>query len=138
MTGYLLDTNRVSAVLKNHVHVLARMRAPNQAEYGVALPAVGELWYMVFNSARVAQNTADLQRVLQDFRLWAFDLAAAADFGRISGVAPRRTPYPRRRCPNRRHRSLQWTHLVISRCTLRVRFGPCCGGLVDWAVRSLA
>jgi len=56
MTGYLLDTNHVSAVLKNHVHVLARMRAPNQAEYGVSLPAVGELWYMVFNSARVAQT----------------------------------------------------------------------------------
>jgi tRNA(fMet)-specific endonuclease VapC len=38
---------------------------------------------MVFNSTRVAENTNDLRRVLQDLRLWEFDLAAATEFGRI-------------------------------------------------------
>ena len=83
MTRYLLDTNHVSAILKNHPAVVARIQALPQAEFGVALPVVGELWFMVFNSARIAQNTTDLERVLSDFSRWEFDFAAATEFGRM-------------------------------------------------------
>lgn len=83
MPGYLLDTNHVSAVFRQSPTILSRIAASPQSEYGVALPAIGELWFMVFNSVKIAQNTSDLERVLADFIAWPFDDEAAREFGRI-------------------------------------------------------
>jgi tRNA(fMet)-specific endonuclease VapC len=89
MTRYLLDTNHVSAIFKKQAHVFSRISASSQSEFGVSLPTIGELWFMVFNSARIAQNTADLQRVLTDFRPWDFHGGAALEFGRIKSELKR-------------------------------------------------
>ncbi|HEY8665525.1 MAG TPA: type II toxin-antitoxin system VapC family toxin [Tepidisphaeraceae bacterium] len=83
MTFYLLDTNHVSAALNNNASLIARMAAMVDASFGVSLPCVGELWSMVFNSRRIAENTGDLNRQLVDFRFWEFDELAAQEFGRI-------------------------------------------------------
>jgi predicted nucleic acid-binding protein len=43
MTRYLLDTNHVSAVFKRQPEILARIKPSPQAEFGIPLPAIGEL-----------------------------------------------------------------------------------------------
>jgi tRNA(fMet)-specific endonuclease VapC len=83
MTRYLLDTNHVSAIFKRQPEILARIRPSPQAEFSIPLPAVGELWFMVFNSARVAQNAADVERVLAAFTHYPYDDGAAREFGRL-------------------------------------------------------
>lgn len=83
MTAYLLDTNHVSAVLKRHAGMMAKLAASGDAEFGVAMPSIGELWFMVFNSERLRENTVDLRRVIADFVVWEYDDTAAMEFGRI-------------------------------------------------------
>lgn len=84
MTGYLLDTNHVSAIYKDHQPFIARVQATAGAEFGISLPSMGELWFMVFNSARIRENSQRLTEMLRgDFRFWDFDSAAAVEFGRI-------------------------------------------------------
>ena len=83
MTRYLLDTNHVSAISKGEPAVLARMASQPDAEFAVALPSVGELWFMVFNSAKIQKNAEQLDRLLLDFAFMDFDPAAAREFGRI-------------------------------------------------------
>jgi len=87
MARYLLDTNHISAILKKVPAVVARIRAAPQAEFGVPLPAIGELWFTVFNSARIAQN---LQQVVADFVQWQYDVRAATEFGRMKADLRRR------------------------------------------------
>lgn len=83
MAHYLLDTNHVSAVFKQHAGIVNRIRSVADSEFGIALPVIGELWFMVYNSARIAQNTKNLEMVLADFTTWDFDHASAREFGRI-------------------------------------------------------
>jgi tRNA(fMet)-specific endonuclease VapC len=83
MTRYLLDTNHVSAILKRQPVILARIKATAQVDLGVPMPVIGELWFMVFNSGRIARNTGELEGVLSAFEPWDFDERAATDFGRI-------------------------------------------------------
>ena len=83
MTAYLLDTNHVSAVLKRHAGMMAKLTASGDAEFGIAMPSIGELWFMVFNSAKIRENTMDMRRVISDFVVWEYDEAVAMEFGRI-------------------------------------------------------
>ena|SRR5688572_27273607 len=83
MTGYLFDTNHVSAVFQSRLNLITHPKSTADAEFGVGLPSVGELAYMVFNSARVSANMTRLDVVLRDFILWDFDVAAALEFGRV-------------------------------------------------------
>ena len=62
MTSYLLDTNHVSGILRKNTKLLNRMAGTADAEYGIPLPAIGELWFMVYNSDRIAQNSGPLQQ----------------------------------------------------------------------------
>lgn len=93
MTRYVLDTNHVSAVLKKHPPLLGRMQSAGNSDFGVTIPSVGELWYMVFNSARIQANTNDLGEILRDFVRWQFDEPAAREFGVIKAEL-RRTGRP--------------------------------------------
>ena len=83
MTGYLLDTNHVSALLRGNTRLSDRIQVAEDAEFGVCIPTIAELWYMVFNSRRVEQNTQELTRLIGKLRTWSFDLPAAMEFGRI-------------------------------------------------------
>lgn len=80
---YLLDTNHAGAIFRDNHAFLARLAAAAGAEFGLCVPSVGELYFMAYNSARVAENEAKLTTMLSRFRLYEFDLAAAAEFGRI-------------------------------------------------------
>jgi tRNA(fMet)-specific endonuclease VapC len=83
MTGYLLDTNHVSEMLKQTSKLSQRLELLEDIELGLPMPGIGELWYMVHNSARVAENTTRLNVVLQGIRRWEFSESAAMEFGRI-------------------------------------------------------
>jgi tRNA(fMet)-specific endonuclease VapC len=83
MTRYLLDINHASAVLKQHLDLSNHSKHAPDDEFGVCVPYIGELWYMVFNSSRIDHNVARLNSVLQDLNIWHYDEAAAIEFGRI-------------------------------------------------------
>jgi tRNA(fMet)-specific endonuclease VapC len=83
MSSYLLDTNHASAVYRKQI-VLVRHPKRDAADiFAVSLPSVGELWYMVFNSVRVSDNTRAMSEMLAELGLWPFDSSAAEEFGRI-------------------------------------------------------
>ncbi len=83
MTSYVLDTNHVSAIFKREKGLLEKISAAADADFGIALPSVGELWYLVFNSTRIHTNAAEMDIVLAGFRQWNFTPAAAKEFGGI-------------------------------------------------------
>lgn len=83
MTHYLLDTNHAGALLRDDPRVIARIAALTDADLSVCLPSVGELWFMVYNSARAAENAARLTKLLARFRLVEYGLLEAEGFGRV-------------------------------------------------------
>ncbi|MCS6919682.1 MAG: type II toxin-antitoxin system VapC family toxin [Fimbriimonadales bacterium] len=83
MTRYLLDTNHVSAFWSQDAQLRARLSQTTDAEYYLCAPSVGELWFMVFNSARVEYNQARLEVLLQQFPVLDFDAAAAEFYGKL-------------------------------------------------------
>ena len=83
MTAYLLDTNHAAALMKDDPLIISVLRAPNQGPFHVAIPSVGELWYMVYNSSRVEANARKLRNLLEALALLPFDEAAARIFGRL-------------------------------------------------------
>jgi predicted nucleic acid-binding protein len=67
------------------------------ARFGLCLPSIAELWYMVFNSARVESNSRELEIFLRDYEHWDFNLVAASEFGRIKAeLEAGWAPNPRR------------------------------------------
>ena len=83
MTRYLLDTNHASVVWKNDAKLRARIENTADAEFCLCLPSIGELWFMVMNSAQVERNEPLLEVLLNRFALLDFDMAASKEFGRI-------------------------------------------------------
>jgi len=83
MTHFLLDTNHASAVFKGKLDLRTHPKSGPGDEFGVSIPGIGELWFMVWNSARQAQNTTRLRQMLSSFILWHFDLVSAEEFGRV-------------------------------------------------------
>jgi tRNA(fMet)-specific endonuclease VapC len=83
MTRYLLDTNHASVFWRRRDLVEPRLQGLADARFGLCLPSIAELWYMVFNSARVESNSRELDLFLRDYEHWDFDLPAASEFGRI-------------------------------------------------------
>jgi tRNA(fMet)-specific endonuclease VapC len=56
---------------------------------------VGELWFMVFHSSRVALNRRRFRVLLEKFTVLEFDASAAMEFGRIkSELSDRGTILP--------------------------------------------
>ena len=83
MKRYLFDTNHVSAALKNERPLTDRLIAAGEDEFGVCVPSLGELWFMVYNSARIAENSANLRTALAQYKRWPFSSACALQFGKI-------------------------------------------------------
>lgn len=83
MTGYLLDTNFAAALLQDHPRAWAQVRKVSGASVGIAIPAVGELWFMVHNSRWVDVNSARLREMLGRVFEFEYDHRAAEEFGRI-------------------------------------------------------
>lgn len=83
MIEYLLDTNHASQLLRNDQRLLARLEALSDARVGLCRPSIGELWFMVFNSRRIAENTEKLTTLCSALLIWEFDEASSVEFGRI-------------------------------------------------------
>jgi tRNA(fMet)-specific endonuclease VapC len=83
MNRYLLDTNHAGRLLRDDQQLWARLRTVDNAEFGLCRPSVGELWFMVLNSAQVDGNRYKLEALLQYFVIWELDVVAAVEFGQI-------------------------------------------------------
>jgi tRNA(fMet)-specific endonuclease VapC len=83
MTRYLLDTNHAGTLLDEQAPLWERLSLMNRRECGLCRPSVGELWYMVFNSARKRANRTRLEALLVQFDIWEFDENAAVEFGKM-------------------------------------------------------
>ena len=80
---YLLDTNHFSALWRDQRPAVDRLAASPNAHLAISRPSVGELWFMVFHSSRVALNRRRLKVLLGKFTVLEFDASAAMEFGRI-------------------------------------------------------
>jgi tRNA(fMet)-specific endonuclease VapC len=84
MIQYLLDTNHIGSLLRDEKAPLwFRLQAMRQEQVLLCRPSVGELWFMVYNSSRIDSNRGKLAALLDQFRIFEFDAAAAEEFGRI-------------------------------------------------------
>ena len=63
--------------------MISALRAQNENTFHVAMPSVGELWYMVYNSSRIEANARKLRNLLRVVVVLPFDQAAARHFGRL-------------------------------------------------------
>jgi tRNA(fMet)-specific endonuclease VapC len=86
---YLLDTNHASAVFSYRLDLASHPRARATDTFGLSIPTIAELWYMVFHSARLQKNTERLTAILSEFEIWPFDERAAVEFGRIKSEVRR-------------------------------------------------
>ena len=82
MTRYLLDTNHASAILRGDSTLHTRMEAVDEGEFGLSLPSVGELWFMVVNSTQQRSNIAELNALIDRFSVWDYSMECAMEFGR--------------------------------------------------------
>ena len=73
MTAYLLDTNHAGALMKDDPRMISALRAQNENTFHVAMPSVGELWYMVYNSSRIEANARKLRNLLRVVVVLPFD-----------------------------------------------------------------
>jgi tRNA(fMet)-specific endonuclease VapC len=80
---YLLDTNHASGLFRRLPKPQAKVGSAAGDSFLLCQPSIGELWFMVFNSSRVAENERDLLRFLETFDNHEYDAAAAIEFGRI-------------------------------------------------------
>lgn len=95
MADFLLDTNHVGALLRENSVLWSKLRSHPNDRFGVCRPSVGELWFMVFNSARIEENRIRLETLLSRFKTWEYDEPAAVEFGRIRAEIRRQgTPIP--------------------------------------------
>lgn len=90
---YLLDTNAVIALMKQHPGLQRQVRRVGASELRLCAPVEGELWYGVARSARKADNRARLLVLLD----WLPSLPFSGDATRLFGdlradLASRGTP----------------------------------------------
>lgn len=83
MTSYLFDTNHASSLWRNLTPLPQKIAASTGFSSSLCLPSIAELWFMVYNSAKVQQNEQRLRTFLADFTHLPFDGAAAIEFGRL-------------------------------------------------------
>ncbi|MBP1599207.1 MAG: hypothetical protein H6Q05_4584 [Acidobacteria bacterium] len=63
--------------MRDDPRMVTALRTRNEATFHVAMPSVGELWYMVYNSSRVEANACKLKNLLRALVVLPFDQAAA-------------------------------------------------------------
>jgi tRNA(fMet)-specific endonuclease VapC len=80
---YLLDTNAAIALMKGHPAVMAHVREVGRRQLRICAIVEGELWFGVAKSARVAENTDRLSRLLAWVPSLPFSGEATRRFGEI-------------------------------------------------------
>lgn len=79
--AYLLDTNAVIALMKNHPQVVERVRKAGRSELIICAPVEAELWFGVNNSRRVEENRRHLMTLLE----WLSSLPFHGEATRLCG-----------------------------------------------------
>lgn len=79
--AYLLDTNAVIALMKNHSRVVERIRHVGRFELVICAPVEAELWFGVNKSNRVEENRRHLLTLLS----WLPSLPFAGEATRLCG-----------------------------------------------------
>lgn len=75
MTRYLLGTNHASVFWRRRDVIASKGNPADDPRFGLCIPSIGELWYMVFNSVRVESNAVELQVFLDYYEHWPYDQA---------------------------------------------------------------
>ena len=95
MSRYLLDTNHAGQLVKNDPTLWYRLRSASGHEFCLSRPSTCELWFMILNSARVQENQAKLDKLLELLKVFELDAPACFEFGRIRLELKRQgTPIP--------------------------------------------
>lgn len=79
--AYLLDTNAVIALMKNHSRIVERIRHVGRSELVICAPVEAELWFGVSNSSRIDENRRHLLNLLE----WLPSLPFSGDATRLCG-----------------------------------------------------
>jgi len=87
---YLLDTNTVIALMKDHAAVVANVRRVGSAALRLCAPVEAELWYGVCKSGKPEDNRQRLLTLLSWLPSLPFSSVAAPHFGDIRAVLARR------------------------------------------------
>ena len=80
---YLFDTNHASLLWRGHPKLITKITSAGIDNFVLCMPSVAELWFMVYNSLRIAENEQKLRTFLEDFDVLTLDDDAAAEFGKI-------------------------------------------------------
>lgn len=86
---YLLDTNAVIALLKEHPRILHHVRLVGRSALRLCAPVEAELWYGVDKSGRQEQNRARLLTLLKWLPSLPFAGQATQHFGDIRAYLAR-------------------------------------------------
>ncbi len=79
--AYLLDTNAVIALMRNHSLVVERVRQVGRSEVVISAPVEAELWFGVNKSNRVDENRRHLLTLLE----WLPSLPFSGEATRLCG-----------------------------------------------------
>ena len=80
---YLLDTDVIVYWLNGNQVIAQKATEAGQTNVAFSTISQAELYYGAYNSIRVEQNVAAIQRLTQSIALLPFDEAAAQHFGQI-------------------------------------------------------
>ncbi|MEN6546252.1 MAG: type II toxin-antitoxin system VapC family toxin [Armatimonadia bacterium] len=83
MAIYALDTNHVSALLRNHPSVTEQFDSHECDAFVIATPILGELYAGAFGGSRTAQNLFKLDLLLVQTRVMSFSRRHAERYGII-------------------------------------------------------
>lgn len=92
MRRYLLDSNTAADFVAKRGAVPDRARETRLrgGKIGIGVPVLAELYYGFEYSASRDLNLRKLGHALGELRIWPFDVAAAAEFGRLRAEMRRR------------------------------------------------
>lgn len=117
---YLLDTNAVIALMKNHSRIVERIRHVGRSELVICAPVEAELWFGVSNSSRIDENRRRLLNLLE----WLPSLPFSGDATRYAAKpAPPLLDKAHPSAPTIcRSQLLHWLTTAHSSHTTRVNF----------------
>lgn len=79
--AYLLDTNAVIALMKNHARVAEHVRSTGRLELAICAPVEAELWFGASKSSRIEENRRHLKTLLD----WLPSIPFTSEAARLSG-----------------------------------------------------
>ncbi len=86
MTGYLLDTNHCSKILKRDAAVLEKVRSVDEEQVFTCVIVQGELFYMVSRSAWKGVNRANVLVFMNNVGILEIDQGTTEIYGEMKAI----------------------------------------------------